>query len=194
MSEFRRRLIAQVANDPNALPAGCVELEYLRGTGTQWILTDYIPKIGDSIYLQFMVDTLNYDMPIFMAKTKEIIGATMFSRKFYFSVFETLSENIQIETGKMIPMKIDSDGTVFINGNSYKRTITGDNVSQLYLFARPDKTDKLKGAIGQFIIVRDGVEQLHLIPCLNLNGEPCMYDTVAKNFHYNKGTGKFLHP
>lgn len=33
---------------------------------------------------------------------------------------------------------------------------------------------------------------MNLLPCLDKNGTPCMYDTVKRKFHYNEGTGEFI--
>lgn len=34
---------------------------------------------------------------------------------------------------------------------------------------------------------------LNMVPCLDNNGTPCMYDSVSKQSFYNQGTGKFLY-
>ena len=45
--------------------------------------------------------------------------------------------------------------------------------------------------IKRFYITRDGAYTLNLIPALDRNGTPCMYDTVSKHTFYNAGTGEF---
>ena len=47
--------------------------------------------------------------------------------------------------------------------------------------------------IYSFTISKDGNKIMNLIPALDRNGTPCMYDTVSKQTFYNKGTGKFLY-
>ena len=47
--------------------------------------------------------------------------------------------------------------------------------------------------IYSFTISKDGNKIMNLIPVLDRNGTPCMYDTVSKHTFYNKGTGKFLY-
>ncbi len=34
---------------------------------------------------------------------------------------------------------------------------------------------------------------MNLLPCLDKNGKPCMYDNVSKKPFYNEGTGEFLY-
>ena len=47
--------------------------------------------------------------------------------------------------------------------------------------------------IYSFTISKDGKKIMNLIPALDRNGTPCMYDTVSKQTFYNAGTGKFLY-
>ena len=47
--------------------------------------------------------------------------------------------------------------------------------------------------IYSFTISKDGNKIMNLIPALDRNGTPCMYDTVSKQTFYNKGTGEFLY-
>lgn len=35
--------------------------------------------------------------------------------------------------------------------------------------------------------------ELHLIPCLDNNDKPCLYDVISKNTYYNAGSGEFLY-
>ena len=47
--------------------------------------------------------------------------------------------------------------------------------------------------IYSFTISKDGNKIMNLIPALDRNGTPCMYDTVSKQTFYNAGTGEFLY-
>ena len=47
--------------------------------------------------------------------------------------------------------------------------------------------------IYSFTISKDGKKIMNLIPALDRNGTPCMYDTVSKKTFYNAGTGEFLY-
>lgn len=47
--------------------------------------------------------------------------------------------------------------------------------------------------IYSFTISKDGEKIMNLIPALDRNGTPCMYDTVSKKTFYNAGTGEFLY-
>ena len=47
--------------------------------------------------------------------------------------------------------------------------------------------------IYSFTISKDGKKIMNLIPALDRNGTPCMYDTVSKQTFYNAGKGSFLY-
>ena len=47
--------------------------------------------------------------------------------------------------------------------------------------------------IYSFTISKDGEKIMNLIPALDRNDTPCMYDTVSKQTFYNAGTGEFLY-
>ena len=47
--------------------------------------------------------------------------------------------------------------------------------------------------IYSFTISKDGEKIMNLIPTLDRNGTPCMYDTVSRQTFYNAGQGSFLY-
>ncbi len=50
-----------------------------------------------------------------------------------------------------------------------------------------------KGKVYEFKIYDSDVLIQHLVPTLDSNNTPCMYDKVSSNFYYNIGTGDFLY-
>ena len=47
--------------------------------------------------------------------------------------------------------------------------------------------------LGTVQFTKNGEVIKNLIPFLDSNGKPCMYDTVSKQPYYNQGTGEFLY-
>lgn len=45
-------------------------------------------------------------------------------------------------------------------------------------------------AVMRLYSYADGDKQL-LVPCLNVDGVPCLYDIIGKTTFYNQGTGSF---
>ena len=61
------------------LPAGARWVEYLESTGTQWIDTGYVPKIGDSVRMMFRLTRQPTDSPF-----DQIMGAGVGTYQFCF--------------------------------------------------------------------------------------------------------------
>lgn len=69
-------------------------------------------------------------------------------------------------------------------------------LNDFYLFWANSVNDgraKAKIKLYNLEIYRGEELSLHLIPCLDKNGTPLMYDTVSKTPFYNQGTGEFLY-
>ena len=49
----------------------------------------------------------------------------------------------------------------------------------------------IQGKVFDFKVYKDNSLNLHLRPCLDTQGVPCMYDEVSKRYFYNQGTGTF---
>ena len=96
----------------------------------------------------------------------------------------------------MQKIEILNYGTINIAGNKFtdevekQKTIIDGN---LYLFERSDGSSNFVGAIGEINFKRNYKKVLNLIPCLDSDNKPCMYDTVSKKTFYNNGTGEFLY-
>ena len=59
------------------------------------------------------------------------------------------------------------------------------------LFWRYPGNDKAYVRIESFKISENNILVTNLIPCLDINNTPCMYDTVTQQTLYNAGTGTF---
>ena len=58
----------------------------------------------------------------------------------------------------------------------------------------PDNTNGYsKGYSYGFEVLEESERKMNLIPCLDSDNNPCMYDTVSKKTFYNSGTGEFLY-
>lgn len=198
MSEYRRRLMAQVASDPNALPDGCVRCEYLESTGSQWIDTGYTPTRGDELEIdRYKIITSTTSPTLFGAGDGGIQlvavhnSVALYLR--YFAVQAAYNSNIQYM--RQYSLLVKQNGDIYLDGKYYATSNTGngDVNTTLAIFNRGNRTSIFKGYIGTVTITRDNVRVVHLIPCLDANATPCYYDTVNKKFHYNQGTGTFLY-
>lgn len=54
-------------------------------------------------------------------------------------------------------------------------------------------TRRFQGKVYEFKIYDNDVLIQHLVPVLDSENTPCMYDKVTQKFYYNNGTGDFLY-
>lgn len=216
MGEFRRRLMAQVANDPNALPAGCVRLEYIEGTGTQYIDTEKVVYANEDIMLdyQYYGNIVDRTFMGWRWKTPQTNG-----NQLLFSIFSNGGTSFIYGTNNENAVRIDeayryTRNTLTISPNKknvrfnnitltvYDNTFTkaynnGDSVYPCFLFTfnnvgSPIASCATMRLYEYSLTDSNGNYTQHLIPIRDQQGVPCMYDTVSKKFHYNRGTGQFL--
>lgn len=187
----------QVANDQNALPAGCVRCEYLESTGEQYIETTYSPVQGDELFIDYI-----------LRGSGGSVGCSVFSAGKgsiqFCMIINTQSAWTRFLGTSGTPVGVISIGTLYelrfygdkytINGEEFKNEVKEGIVgTNLFLFIRANGKQPLIGCIGKVTARREGEDIMHLIPILDPSGTPCMYDTVAKIYHYNKGTGQFAY-
>ena len=176
------------------LPAGYHLCNYLESTGTQTINTGLTPVYGDEINV-IAYRTSDENSMVFASGTLTITSAT---RKFYCRYFtstntgaiEISSENFPADA-QYHNIMLSQDG-FYVDGNFVKE-LPGKRAEAgtLIIFRGTSKLGKVR--IKRFYITRGGAYTLNLIPALDRNGTPCMYDTVSKQTFYNVGTGKFLY-
>lgn len=197
MSLFRQLLIAN--SQEKKKPYYC-EVEYLESSGAQYIDTDIKPIISDTvkpvIKLVHQFNTL---------ETCRILGATDGNKYFQFFNNATGSDGFGIQlfntAGNYTKFTLNTDKHVYeINtvSNIAKQDDTVQSINfsygsldyNIYLFARNTKgsaNNYMKGKIFYFEY-DDGVQHRQLIPVLDNNMKPAMYDKVSGRLFYNKGS------
>ena len=187
-----------------------VPLEYLESTGSQWIDTGYVPAIGDSISVEFLLSSSD-NMAIFSAgtglyqTTLVVSGNSLYMR--YFSSSPAPSFNGDFSTGVWYSFDVQGDGYATVNGSYHVNAtpLSGVGANEtMRVFCRANGTSFLWGKIRGFA-VRDANGSLvrSLVPCIRLSdGKPGMYDACSSicpltgtPFYINSGTGAdFTYP
>ena len=176
------------------LPAGYQRCNYLESTGTQTINTGLTPVYGDEINV-IAYRTSNANSMFYASGTVTITSS---AGKFYCRYFtSTKNDAIEVSQGNFPAdsqyhhIMLSKDG-FYADGN-FVRELTGERAkaSTLIIFRGTSSYGKLR--IKRFYITRNGEYTLNLIPALDRNGTPCMYDTVSKQTFYNARTGEFLY-
>lgn len=201
----------------DGLPMTYTRLEYLEGSGTQYIDTGYYVQENDVIrftnqYLKGynIANFEPYMISNYSAVDRYILYTVAFDDEFKMDgwhVASNYSSGFFHPTGvtnrSKIDVEWDSSG-LKENGQEValieKKPLepSGEQVS-LSLFSRHLKDGSFsspcaKSRLFRLRIDNVGDSKMKLVPALDPTGAPCMYDTVTRKAFYNSGTGDFLYP
>lgn len=180
---------------------GYTPIKYIESTGTQWIDTGWAAPSGYKAEMKILINTYqngdlygiigshNERAPwgrnyLILDKSNFQIGADGFQN--VGSAQTGIEYNISLST---VP-----DDVYFNDVNVYNLTGSDRSSNNLYLFNVSGYTfNKFIGRMYYLkiwnprdVLVRD------MIPVLDLNDVPCMYDKVTDQYFYNVGTGDFI--
>lgn len=176
------------------LPAGYQLCNYLESTGTQTINTGLTPVYGDEINVIAYRTSTETSM-FYASGTLTVTGTINSIYCRYFTSTNNSAAEINLSyfpiDAQYHHIMLSQDG-FFVDGNFVKE-LPGERAeaSTLIIFRGTGSYGKIR--IKRFYITRGGAYTLNLIPALDRNGTPCMYDSVSKQTFYNAGTGKFLY-
>lgn len=190
------------------LPLGYKECKYLESTGTQYIDSNIKATENTKLELSFSIDTVEQGVSyrIFGARNSSnnkafVVGKQSSTNSTIFAQFDTITpvnvKNIRPSVNTITKITLSKDG--FYVNNQLSRTFEGYNdfttSNNILLFAVNSggtvSTTTQNLRIYYTKLWEDGELILNLIPCLDDNDVPCMYDTVSKTTLYNVGTGTF---
>lgn len=176
-----------------------VELEYLESTGTQYIDTGAtINTATDTVELVFQAtDTTIYKW-FFGEHDNDArfglgIGDGTNKRNVAYGNTTYKVSDSQIYNNKHIFLANESG--VFLDGSKIANYKSFSSTSTLYLFNLnlSGGSYQAKAIVWSYKHTRNSTLIRDLIPVLDWNDKPCMYDKVSGEFFYNKGTGEFLY-
>lgn len=205
----RRLLILQQKKE--GLPDGYTQLEYLQSDGTQWINTEYILQGSDTVELKAEYarkGSLNYSVAY-------LCGSDITFRKGFSIAEDTKGHGVREVFGDVTTYSEvrPAKGIEFVvvSSISLLRVVVGETITEvskeaetytpldwpLYLFNTNRNGTAFDGAafIGKIYYAKitnsQGEMTLNCIPCLDVDGVPCMFDLVSRKPFYNVGTGSF---
>lgn len=193
----------------SVLPEEYQKVEYIESTGTQYIITNYVPNYNSKIYFKFtttkqLADEFNCLIG------SGLVNATNTNWGYSVILESSTSElkfrsysNTLNSTGKIINQnethnyileygKLTCDDVEY-TGNT---DLSTGNMSNLYIFARYFKESSSagisKGKLYNFKVEENSVIKMNLIPCYRKEDNVIgMYDLVDNVFYTNSGTGVF---
>lgn len=179
------------------------ELEYLETTGTQYINTEIKTKQSLKIECTFsgnQISTLLFGGRKSNGENSLTWG---FNNKTY--AFSGFGGNTQ-RNDTTINTIDNNKHTIVISNDLYtidgidqilpnRRTFTEFYNIYLFTWNNSDTADTrcFKGKVYDFKVYDRDVLIQHLVPALDSENTPCMYDKVTQKFYYNNGTGDFLY-
>lgn len=186
------------------LPFGYKQVEYLESTGTQYIDTGFIPteKTKSSVEMQ-CTDWTTMRANFFGAGDYTInarfnVGMNISKTYFQWNIADKYYENITVRNTNRILITMDAPNKMITFGDTKitkiepNYNLINNGTLTFWLFSASSAYKSYCKIFNCKIwnenkIVRD------LIPCIDSNNKPCMYDTVSKKTFYNQGTGEFLY-
>lgn len=183
----------KVAWERSGLPAGYRRCEYLESDGAQYINTMAIPD---------KMETLRYKIEF--VKGNNIIA---FGARYNNTTPQTYNQiylNCFAGTAKLFFGPTGNENFCKDYGNISLPCVIEDNVYTslyvyaeilvpMYLFCLNRNGSLIDGLGGSRIYYFKMGDKVEMIPALDTDGVPCMYDTVSKRPFYNQGTGEFTY-
>ena len=205
MSLLRRRAMYRNLE----LPTGYQRCKFLKKSGTAYIHTGIIPDKSMDYDVVFDVEsTYQGSLYVFGSDSSYQKGFNLgcdfqnnfgirtckFSKSGYYPTYIKLNSGVQYSV-QMCENQFTVNSKVFSAGSgsyvcAHSLILFGTNREGK---AMVNDTYCRNLRIYSFTISKDGEKIMNLIPALDRNGTPCMYDTISKHTFYNKGTGKFLY-
>lgn len=190
MSLLRRRSMY----DAGELPDGYRLCNYLESTGKQTINTGLTPVYGDEINV-IAYRTSDENSIFYASGTLTITASNELYCRYFTSTNKgatavSLKESFPMDD-KYHHIMLSRDG--FYSDGNFVKALPGERAEAgtMIIFRGTVARGALR--IKRFYITRYGSYTLNLIPALDRNGTPCMYDTVSKQTFYNERTGEFLY-
>lgn len=211
---LRKKLALMLANLKKKRPY-YVELEYLEATGTQYIDTGLYGTTQSQVDIVFGMTSAEssaaYNGAVFGGRTSQTSNTfTMFKLasatpqyfRFDYNGQRQAANANQITWNNTSKYRFEYDSTKCLTTNITTGESHSENLvppssittSTICLFCV--NTSGTKGTYFSGRIYRywytDGTNSIDLIPVLDWNYVPCMYDRVTDQLFYNAGTGNFI--
>jgi len=184
-----------VENQMGNLPYG--RLQYIESTGTQYINTGIAPDFagGDSIEISFYGASYTGAAPCITGSRETNVrngiyilpqGITFADGNGYTSVALLFTGNLTVKIGS----------TLILDDNEYTVPKAVTCGLPIFLFALNNYGTGTYGIYSGMRLYewkywQNGTLAQHLLPAMNNNSVPCLYDLVTGNYYYNAGTGTF---
>lgn len=194
-SLLARVLPSTVVTEIDEIPMTYTRLEYLEGTGTQFIDTGVEMSNKSDVSLNFKAGaTMPRLSRLFGSWTSPHYFSFLWVDGFYRFYYGTTASSNNFNISYADAFYFEKKGNV-ARLNDEEKILTDREFScrQCCLYSNQSLTyEGFVGCIYSFSISRNNQLQLNFIPCLDDTGTPCMFDTVTRTSFRNKGSGDFI--
>lgn len=169
-------------------------LEYIQGTGIQYINTGYTPTVNTKLEFKISDVLASNNQGLLSAYTTWTDNSYLLYT--YNGINWTFGGKRTITTNYVGPHVITLyRGTITCNGNTIS-TDTGSYPSQinttLHLFCSGNKTNFAQYKLYYFRIYENNILVRSYIPVKDKASAICLYDEINKTYAYNGGSGSFI--
>lgn len=194
----RRRFIWQRAQAQSGLPEGYTAVEYIRSSGTQYIDTGRKLTQNSDITIDFSIGgELSKDAGIFGSRESALKNnLAMFQNRegnLCGDFSEYQNHRFMITSSwKRTKIRMNKVG-VWVNDilkKSWSDVADFETPTNGLIFNVGNNNWAGNKAVMQLYSYTDGNAQ-QLVPCLDTDGVPCLYDLIGKTALYNQGAGSF---
>ena len=195
----RRRFIWQEAQAQSGLPDGYTALEYIQSSGTQYIDTGRKLTQDSDITIDFrIIGEINRDAGIFGSRQSALKNnLTLFQNKnpiVFSGDFSEYQKHRFAAASSLERTKIQiNKAGVWVNDilkKSWSDVADFETPTNGLIFDVGNNNWTNNKAVMRLYSYTDGDAQ-RLVPCLDANGVPCLYDLIGKMALYNQGAGSF---
>ena len=195
----RRRFIWQKAQAQSGLPEGYTALKYIQSSGTQYIDTGRKLTQDSDITIDFrIVGEINRDAGIFGSRQSALKNnLTLFQNKnpiVFSGDFSEYQKHRFTAASSLERTKIQiNKAGVWVNDilkKSWSDVADFETPTNGLIFDVGNNNWTNNKAVMRLYSYTDGDAQ-QLVPCLDANGVPCLYDLIGKTALYNQGAGSF---
>ena len=202
MSELRRLMMAKKIHT-SPLPSGYTECEYLESANTQYIDIPQVPTVNSIITarMAITVDTENYFNISGFALASNA-GWVCFGRYSINKLVAYFSKGtrggVEIDTDTNFHDYYISNGLQKIDSNESHSSVSSLSFRNIRLFKSQitwsGASTQGRQKISSFTMTdASNGYKIDLVPALDPNSRPCMFDIVSQTPLYNQGTGEFLY-
>lgn len=206
---MNRRRLMMLKKSGRGLPEGYTAVDYLQSSGTQWIEMGVAPNQNTKAVLKIIINDFNnvYGSSLIGSRTDvnsndqfttylDTYGGSRFLFRMDGQTKASTFTGIKANTfytitlsGTEMKAELEDGTTVFsktFSVSDFESTITmalfkSKNVSGSYF----------KGRIYSCKHYNNNKLIQDFVPCLDVNGVPCMFDFVSQKPFYNQGSGSF---